>query len=316
MITKEQFTEKVMKDLKRLMPQEILDKCEVKKVVVTKDNDTQLTGICFNRGEGLPCPTFYVEAAYEAYIRGESYYSLINGLVESAVEHWNVEVPIDVNDLGYEKMKDKLVFQIVDSDRNKNRLRELVSSDVASGLALIYRFEIKAPGGVMSIPITKDMAASFGYDLAVMDKDARANMQRIYPATLTTPTEEIKEMATGEQAINLLEIEAEMDDKGYLLKNDSARLGSSALFYPDMMEKIGNKLKENYYVLPTSTNEIMIVPTTNTLPARELMSMLKQGNELFTTNETILSDKLFMYDRGNRLLAQVTVPNREVEMER
>ena len=316
MITKEQFTEKVMEELKRLMPQEILDKCELEKVVVTKDNDTKLTGICFNRGEGLPCPTFYVEGAYDAYIKGESYDDLVNALVESAIEHWNMEVPIDINDLNYEKMKDKLVFQIVDSDRNKNRLRELVSSDVASGLALIYRFEIKAPGGVMSIPITKDMADSYGYGLETLDKDARENMQRIYPAILTTPVEAMKEMATGENAINLLESESEMDDVGYLLKNDNARLGASALFYPDLMEKIGNMVKENYYVLPTSTNEVMIVPATNALPARELMSMLKQGNELFATNETILSDKLYMYDRGNRMLALVSVPNREVEMER
>lgn len=316
MITKEQFAEKVMEDLKKLMPQEILDKCELEKVVVTKDNDTELTGICFNRGEGLPCPTFYVEAAYGAYTNGESYDALVNSLVESAVEHWNMEVPIDVNDLSYEKMKDKLVFQIVDSDRNKKRLRELVSSDVASGLALIYRFEIKAPGGVMSIPITKDMANTYGYDMAVMEVDARENMQRLYPAMLTTLVEAMKEMTTGEQAINFLESKEEMDDVGYLLKNDNLTLGASALFYPGMMEMVGNMVKENYYVLPTSTNEVMVVPISNAMPARELMSMLKQGNALFTTNETALSDKLFMYDRGTGLLALVSVPNREIEMER
>ena len=142
-------------------------------------------------------------------------------------------------------------------------------------------------------------------------------MERLHPAKLSDPVALMSEMALGEKAANLLETEeAVLDDIAYVLTTDREQLGASALFYNGMMEKIGNMVGGNYYVIPSSVNEVMITPANNAPTPREMLSTIAKGNAIFTNKESFLSDRLFMYNRGNGLLAQVTVPNRGVKIEK
>ena len=110
MITKEKFADMIMEDLHKLMPEEMLNACKIEKTYIRKDNDIVLTGICFNKGANMPSPTFYVDEAYKAFQNGESYDALINALVESAVEHWEMKAPIDIDNMDYDELKDKLIY--------------------------------------------------------------------------------------------------------------------------------------------------------------------------------------------------------------
>ena len=317
MVTKEKFTDMIMEDLHKFMPKEMLNACKIEKTYIRKDNDIVLTGICFNKGANMPSPTFYVDEAYKAFQNGESYDALINALVESAVEHWEMKAPIDIDNMDYDELKDKLVFQVVDVDHNRNRLKEHVSTTVANGLALIYKFEFRSENHIMRVPITKAMAEMFNYDIKTLEHDAIVNMERLYPAKLANPVAVMSEAVTGEKAENFLESEGiVLDDVAYVLTNDREELGASALFYNGMMEKIGNMVGGNYYVIPSSVNELMITPAMNAPAPREMLSTIAKGNAIFTNKETFLSDRLYMYNRGNGLLAQVTVPNRGVKLER
>ena len=314
MITKDDFAEKIMKDLHKLLPEYMLNACKIEKTYVRKDNDVVLTGICFNKGANMPSPTFYVDEAYEAYKNGESYHALVNALVDSAVQHWDLKPPIDIDNMDYEELKDMLVFQVVDTDHNFNRLKDYVHTMVASNLALIYKFELRGEDYVMRVPITKSMAEAFNYDIKQLERDAMANMERLHPAKLANPVALMSEMLLGEKVVNLLDVDGTVLDD--VLTNDREELGASALFYNGMMEKIGNMVGGNYYVIPSSVNELMITPTMNAPAPREMLSTIAKGNAIFTNKETFLSDRLYMYNRGNGLLAQVTVPNRGVKLER
>ena len=146
---------------------------------------------------------------------------------------------------------------------------------------------------------------------------AKLNMEKKHPPLLLSPTSMMMKMIEPDCSMNLLEKpDMELDEGLYVLTNDQRIYGSSAIMYDGIQEKLGNMAKGNYYVFPSSTQEVLIVPVKGGPTAREILSVLKEGNENLVSKDEFLSNRLFMYDRGDGLLAEVKVPNREVEMER
>ena len=62
------------------------------------------------------------------------------------------------------------------------------------------------------------------------------------------------------------------------------------------MEMIGGILKTNYYVLPSSVHEVVIVPCCGSISMAELDDMVKDINETQVAEEEVLSDHAYLYD--------------------
>ena len=64
----------------------------------------------------------------------------------------------------------------------------------------------------------------------------------------------------------------------YVLTNTSGSLGAAALFYPDVKDKAAELLGSDYYILPSSVHEVILVPESPGINAAELCDMVKQAN--------------------------------------
>lgn len=316
-MTKDQLLTMMQENIKDYLPAEIRDSCSVEVVEVMKNNDTVYKGLVFDRGTNVPCPTFYIDEAYENYCEGYSPEEIMQDLAAAVEGSWEIKLPIEDINLDYESIKDKLAFQLVDAYENKERLKTCVHSQMGNDLAMIFYVEMMQEDGFMRAVITNEMADDFGYDIEQLKADAKTNMEKKHPPLLMSPTSMMVKMIEPDYSMNLLEKpDMELDEGLYVLTNDQRIYGSSAIMYDGIQEKLGNMAKGNYYVIPSSTQEVLIVPVKGGPTAREILSVLKEGNENLVSKDEFLSNRLFMYDRGEGLLAEVKVPNREVEMER
>lgn len=63
-----------------------------------------------------------------------------------------------------------------------------------------------------------------------------------------------------------------------VLSNATTQNGASALFYPDVLEKIGEQAGQNFFILPSSIHETLIVPDDGRFDYQTLESMVKEIN--------------------------------------
>lgn len=81
-----------------------------------------------------------------------------------------------------------------------------------------------------------------------------------------------------------------------VLTNEMGCLGAAALFYPNQMEKIAASLGGNYFVLPSSIHEVLILPDDGNLNYMELEQMVKEVNETTVDRKDQLSNNVYYYD--------------------
>lgn len=90
----------------------------------------------------------------------------------------------------------------------------------------------------------------------------------------------------------------------YVLTNASKVNGSGILARDGVLDKIGELLGKNFYVLPSSIHEVLIVPDNGDMQAKELESMVKEVNATQVAPADLLSDKVQYYDRAAKTLGR------------
>ena len=90
----------------------------------------------------------------------------------------------------------------------------------------------------------------------------------------------------------------------YVLTNQSKLDGAGALARDGVLDKIGDLMDSNFYVLPSSIHEVLIVPDNGNMQTKELENMVKEVNASQVAPEDLLSDKVQYYDRTAKTLGR------------
>ena len=83
----------------------------------------------------------------------------------------------------------------------------------------------------------------------------------------------------------------------YLLTNRCGKYGAATLFYPGMKKRIAYRIDDNYYAIPSSLHEFIIVPESSGADIARLCNKLKDDNWSTADQEDVFSDRVFHYDR-------------------
>ena len=101
----------------------------------------------------------------------------------------------------------------------------------------------------------------------------------------------------------------------FLLSSSDMTNGAATIFYPDVKEKIAEVIDDSYYVLPSSTHELMIVPCKSGVSPEHLGKTVREVNEIMGSETEVLSDRIMKYDRDTKEL-KVVKEDRDKDQER
>ena len=87
----------------------------------------------------------------------------------------------------------------------------------------------------------------------------------------------------------------------YTLTNTEQFDGAAAMFYPGVLEQLAEKFGRNYFVIPSSVHEVIVVPEETGIEAEELQNMINAVNPDVAPEE-VLSDTLYEYDAKQKIL--------------
>lgn len=197
----------------------------------------------------------------------------------------------------YEDIQDSLRIRLMDMKSNKDKLENAVYEPVGCGFALVAYMELPeeiAVDGIANVP--RSLAESSGFSTRRIMMDARIGSQAADFPRLSPIQEMLFGTKTGEVPQNLL-IGGDVPEMPSLLvlTTEDGRLGASALYYNGIQERIGQIVGGDYYVLPSSVHEVLILPDDGHTNARELANMVKQINENEVSPEERLGNKVLHF---------------------
>lgn len=204
----------------------------------------------------------------------------------------------------YNDVKDRLRVRIMDYEPNKKKFEDLIYGRVSGGFALVpYMILDEISDGAVA-NITNGMAQAMCVDRFTIIKNAMAESEKRNPPVLRR----LADMLSGKLTRNLLSdgMKHNIEPNELLvLTIDDGILGASALYYPDTMEKISKVIGGDYYVLPSSVHEVLILPATSHITEQELLSMVWSVNSTVVSREDELASRVLMYDAGAHQLVIV-----------
>lgn len=97
------------------------------------------------------------------------------------------------------------------------------------------------------------------------------------------------------------------DSPVYVCHNGTDYLGAAGAFVSrDVRKKIRDKIGGDYYVLPSSIHEVLIVPATSDLSPWELEHMVQTVNREVVAPEDRLSDTVFKVDKSLKIVPAIS----------
>lgn len=198
--------------------------------------------------------------------------------------------------------KKGLYIQVINADINRELLESL-PHDSWEDMAAVVRYQIPDGENEISFLVTKNNMQQYQMSQGEVMEAAYKNTAA-QEFCLHKPEDIMREIMQEqnipEEAIDLYL--SDTDSHLYVLTNKEQINGANALVCPEVLQNIYKEFGEPYYVLPSSTNELILAKDSSGLTQDELRQMVQQVNVSSVTPDVLLSYNLFHYD-GRKLSA-------------
>lgn len=277
---------------------------EVKKVAgerytvtlqgVKKNNGVELLAVSIRSSFEVMTPAIYIDKTVKEIEREEI------TIMEAAQRIFDTYQERKDIDLGIEeaKLMDKqfilnhVEYQVVNAKRNAERLEGVPRKQIVD-LTVIYRVVLNdGDNRLTSYILNENHLKLAGINADELDEAARSNTQKA-GFVIKTMGEIIAEMMGMN---NSLDEETLGDPQMYVLTNRRKVNGANILLYKDWLAEVANRLKDDFFILPSSIHELLAVPVSGT-DVKELRAMVKEVNNTEVAPEEILSYEVYRYSR-------------------
>lgn len=207
----------------------------------------------------------------------------------------------------YEEAKKHLFMRVSNADKNAQVLGGVPFVE-REDLAITFHIAVEEnEAGRASAIVTNNMMENFGVTRNQLYKDALENSSFIAPVMIDNLGElvgrmEIEEMearGASEEEIRKAEeriyVESQYNPM-FVVTNETLLYGGSAIFYPGVMDQLGEVLNGDFFILPSSVHETLVVPDNGRISCHELKAMVMDINEKEVAPEDRLADEVYHYD--------------------
>ena len=242
-----------------------------------------------------------VNRFYEVMENGNDYDAIVDKALDVITNGINERPAIDVDVLtDYEQMKDKLVMEVVSSDTNAELLENVPHKDMED-MSVVYRFVLDSNDeGRATILATNQMIAIMGVTAEQLHEDAMENAPQLKPAIITGMNEMMVEMMGREQA-EMMGIPLGEKEQMFVATVPDKIHGAGILAYQDFMDQAAERAGGDFFILPSSIHELLIVPDNGQMDLPQLQDMVREVNATQVSPEEKLTDSVYHYDTQDKV---------------
>ena len=293
-----EFVDEVRRNIKDYLPENFAD-AEVHVDRFQKLNTAYL-GMQVKREDQMVVPNINLNARFADY--QESRMSLEAGM-RTIAEQVQLAPEIQTEWLkDYSQVKDHLFIRVSDAKENEDFLRMSPHKEV-DGLAVSYHIAFEGLHGVeASTPVSYKMMEMYGVTAEQLHADALESTQRLYPVKYASMAEVMQQMMGIEPDMAADMMPPMEGPQLMVLTNTQGMHGAGALFYPDQLDTIAQQMGTDFFVLPSSVHEVLILPDDGSQDLDSLQFMVREINRTEVAPEDRLSDYVYHYDAQDHVL--------------
>lgn len=281
---------------------------ETRAVTNTRNNGILRNGILIRKREESIAPAIYLDKFYEEYCCGRGLSDIIRQVLytyrESAKE--GGQYGFESIALSPEQVKEKLIFRIVNYPKNAAMLKEVPHIRFLN-LAVFFQIMVyQHQDGIGTVCFTLEHYRDYssgqpeGKALFSSMKElyqlALNNTMRLFPARLSAMEDIMESILKGREAPALpfmAETAAEPVHSLYVLSNISNINGAGCLMYPELLNHLRNFFHSDFYILPSSIHEVILLPARASVKREELNDMIREINLTQVPADEVLSDRAY-----------------------
>lgn len=266
---------------------------------VEKLQGESYTGLSIQPNDSPMAATLNLDTVYNQMVDQEkSFQEVADDLITHAADII-VDMPkIDVNDItNYDQMKNTLVVQVIPTDRNAEMLADIPHKNIED-MSLVYRMQIdQNENGTSSVLITNAMLENYGVTVDQLHQDAMDAAVINNPATFRSMQEVLSDLM-GMPA----DLMPPMDGpQMYVASVENSLNGAGVIAYPDFMNQVAEQVGGDFFVLPSSVHEVLVVPDDGSIDRHDLESMVREVNASEVLPKDQLSDNVYHYDSQDQV---------------
>ncbi len=189
----------------------------------------------------------------------------------------------------YQKMKKKLLVRLVPTRENQEVLDDIVHREIED-LSMVYCFRLEEVDDVnYTMFLTKEMLNQYGVSEEQIHQDAMRYAQKNAPALIRS-------------IYDVLGLDIDDSEKlMYVVGVNREMYGAAALFYPGILERIAQLLEGDFYILPSSIHEVIVIMDDGLEEVEELEAMVREINTAEVEPKDRLSNNVYHYDQIDRI---------------
>lgn len=250
------------------------------QIVENPKNNVLLTGLQIRQEGSMMAQVFYLEDDYQEFLKGKPIKQISQ---ELAAFYRNQELPdfSMFNDVDYNKVKDKLRVRLVNRENNQAYYKQGPYRLHPLGAEVLYIEWERQRDGSLHMPVTNAMAEKWMIPEKEMFDTALENTW----SNNTISFWPLSELSPATQGVPL-----------YYLGNEAGEYGATAVLYPDVLLNVRERLGDDYYILPASVHELLILKKQDLpLNVKALRDLVKDMNQNVLKPEDILGNEVFEF---------------------
>ena len=310
-----EFLDEIEKQVKNRLPKEMEVICHQ----IMKNNGILLDAISIRKREEPVSPTIYLNVFYEEYKEGKTIDEIVDEIMELYVNHhpefeWDLDQFLD-----FEQVRKKIVFKVINKQKNYQLLKEIPHKDILDLSIVYYCLVESSEYENASILIQNrhceiwDITGEELYQIAIKNSALLLpycldSMEKIMKEIFYNNVETCWKSGDKENVNTILNdwiAETEKEENRipmYILTNQVKMYGAACMFYPQVLERFAEKLKQDLYILPSSIHEVILLPANEIGNPEELKEMVREVNQHEVAGDEILSDHVYYYSRKQKKL--------------
>lgn len=310
----DEFVKEMQENIKTYLP-EWYENATVDVFQNQKLNDSYL-GLQVKLPEQNIVPCINLDAMYEAYKQGMDF----KDIASKAADMILTPVPeLDTASLkNYYAVKNRLFVKVSSAEKNAEVLKNIPHTMI-DDLAMTYHVLVQYDRNkeMASFTISNEHMEMFGVSPEQLHADAMKSTQEILPVTV----EHLSEVLAGSIRQQMLEDGLpEEEIASYLeqmvipeeadilvVSNEIRTAGASAIFYPDVLDQVAEKAGGNFFILPSSTEEVLVLPDNGRMNYRELDAMVCEVNDAQMAECEQLGNHVYHYDAEDKVFEKAAV---------
>ena len=264
---------------------------------VIKNNSVEHVCLVIEEEGSAIAPGIYLNGFYLEHLNGKSMEEITGTIVDIYQKHGDFGKDGLCELIHMENAISRIVLRLTNYEKNLERLKTCPHERVQD-LAVTYHYLLSdVKDGLASIRIDDENCGFFGVTPEEMKKHALKNTEKFFAPDFVRLDDMLSKLSG-------LPLPPFGHTPLYVLSNKDRYYGATSLLYNKILERIHKTLGTGFYILPSSVNEVLILPDGSGMDEEFLSDMVHAVNREQVPDTDVLSDRIYHYPEDSFTLSE------------